>query len=52
MFETRVVVNRDKPRNLKFGFWFMVLGLLLWTWDESGLPTGPLTITQTLKTYL
>ena len=25
--ETRLVVNRDKPRN--FGLWFMVLGLLL-----------------------
>ena len=26
------------------GLW-QVLGLLLWTWDGSGLSTGPLTIT-------
>ena len=30
----------------------MVLGLLLWTQDDSGLPTGQLTITQTFKTFL
>ena len=26
----------------------MDFGLLLWTEDDSGLPTGPLTITKTL----
>ena len=37
----------------EFGLWFMVfLGLLLLTQVDSGLPTGPLTITQTLKTFL
>ena len=29
------------------GIWSLVYGLLLWTEDDSGLPTGPLTITQT-----
>ena len=33
--------------NLFYGF-----GLLLWTEDDSGLPTGPLTVTQTLQTFL
>ena len=27
-------------------------GLLLWTGENSGLPTGPLTITQNLKIFL
>ena len=26
-------------------------GLLLWPGDDSGLPTGPLTITQTLQPF-
>ena len=30
----------------------MVFGLLLWTEDDSGLPTGALIITMTLKTFL
>ena len=29
-------VDRDKPRNLEFGLWFMDFGLLLWTEDDSG----------------
>ena len=45
-------VDRDKPRNLKFGLWFMNFGLLLWTEDDSELPTGPPTITKTPKTFL
>ena len=45
-------VDRDKPRNLEFRLWVMDFGLLLWTEDDSGLPTGPLTITKTLKTFL
>ena len=39
--KTKLVVDRDKPRNSD---------LLLWTssmdWDDSGLPTGLLNITQ------
>ena len=31
--------SRDKPRNLEFGLMFMHFGLLLWTLDDSGLPT-------------
>ena len=45
-------VDRDKPRNFEFGLWFMDYGHLLWTKDDSGLPTGPLTITKTFKTFL
>ena len=40
-------VDRDNPRNLDFGF-----ELLLWTEDDSGLPTGSLSITKILKTFL
>ena len=29
----------------------MDFGLLLWTEDDFGLPTGPLTITKTLKHF-
>ena len=36
-------VDRDKPRNLEFGLWTLDS-----TEDDSGLPTGPLTITKTL----
>ena len=45
-------VDRDTPRNLEFGPWFMDFGLLLWTENDSGLPTRPITITKTLKTIL
>ena len=37
---------------LEIGLWFMDFGLLLWTKDDSGLPTRPLNITKTLKTFL
>ena len=37
-------VDRDKPRNLEFGLWCIEFGLLLWTQDDSGSPTGALTI--------
>ena len=30
----------------------MDFGLLLWTKDDSGLPTRPLIITETLRTFL
>ena len=40
-----LVIVRDKPRNVDFG-------LLLWTWNDSGLPSVPLTLSQTLKTFL
>ena len=40
---TRLTFDRDKPMNLVFG-------LLLWTVDDSGLPTGPITIPKTLQT--
>ena len=33
------------------GVWNLDFGLLLWTEDDSGLPTGPLTFTKTLKTF-
>ena len=38
----------------EFGIWTLVMdfGLLLWTEDNLGLPTGQLTITKTLKTFL
>ena len=39
-------VDRDKPRNVEFGLWFMDSGLFQWTEDDSGLATGPLTITN------
>ena len=43
-------VDRDKPRNLKM---ILDLGPVLWTEDDSGLPTVPLTITTlTIKTFL
>ena len=45
-------VDRDMPRNMDYGLWFMEFELLLWTEDDSGLPTGPLTITKSLKTFL
>ena len=32
----------------EFVIWIMVLGLLLWTQNDSGLLAGPLTITHTL----
>ena len=48
----RLVLNRDQSRNLTLvGLWIIVLGLLVRSWNDSGLPTGPLTITQTLKTF-
>ena len=34
--KTRPAFDRDKPKNLDFG-------LLLWTWNDLVLPTGPLT---------
>ena len=46
--ETRL----ERDRNLEFGLWFMEFGLLLWTEDDSELPTGPPTITKTFKTFL
>ena len=45
--DNQTPVDKDKPRNLEFRLWFMDFGLLLWTEDDSGLPTGPLTITKT-----
>ena len=47
-FNNQLRVDRDKPRNLEFSLWFMDFGLRLWTEDDSGLPTGPFTITKTL----
>ena len=44
-------VDRDKPRTLDFGLWFMDFGLLLWTKDDSGLPTKPLNISKTLTHF-
>ena len=44
--------QKEKLRNKEFVFWFMDFGLLLWTEDDSELPTGPPTITKTLKTFL
>ena len=44
-------VDRDKPRNLEFGRWFIDFGLLLWTVDNSGLPTGPLNTQRLLKYF-
>ena len=41
-----------QTRAQEFGIWFMDFGILLWTKDDSGLPTGPLTIKKTLKTFL
>ena len=46
----QTLVDRDNPRNLDFGHWFMDFEILLWIEDDSGLPTRPLTITKTLKT--
>ena len=37
--------------SLIIGLWFMNFGLLLWTKDDSGLPSKPLTITKTLHLY-
>ena len=36
----------------EFGLWFIDFGLILWTKDDSGLPTRPLTITKTLNKFL
>ena len=44
--------DMDKSRNSEFGLWFIDFELLLWTEDDSGLPTGPFTVTKTLKTFL
>ena len=44
-------VDRDKPRTLEFGHRFMYFVLLLWTKEDSGLPTIPLTITKTSKHF-
>ena len=51
---TKIAFDRDKSRNLEFGLWIMDFGLLLWIDDDSGLPTGPLTTTntKTLNTLL
>ena len=38
-FNNQTRVDRNKPRNLEFSLWFMDFGLLLWTEDDSGLPT-------------
>ena len=38
-------VDSDNPRNLEFG-------LLLWTENDSGLPTGPLTFSKTLLKHV
>ena len=38
-----------KGQAQEFGIWFMDFRLLLWTEYDSGLPTGPFTITKTLK---
>ena len=36
---------------MEFRLWFMDFGLLLWTEDDSGLPTGPLTTQRLLKHF-
>ena len=46
-------VDREKPRNFEFRLWFIMdFEILLWTEDNSGLPTGTFTITKTLKTFV
>ena len=47
-FVNQTRVDRDKPRNLELELWTSSI----WTEDDSGLPTGPITITKTLQTYL
>ena len=37
---------------MEFVCWFMDFRLLLWIVDDSGLLTGPLTITKTFKKFL
>ena len=49
-----IILTRLESTGTIPGIWtlvFMEFGLLLWTEDDSGLPTGPLTITKTLKTF-
>ena len=44
--------QQGQAQGLGLGLSYMDFGLLLWTEDASELPTGPPTITKTLKIFL
>ena len=43
---SKLAFDRDKLMNLDFGLWFIDIGV------DAGLPTGPVIITMTLRTFL